>query len=329
MLQSPNAWVWDLWLADDGTAYHMFFLTAGRLLGDPDLRHDRATIGHAVSDDLKSWTLLPDALRPSAPPAFDDVATWTGSVLQAPDGTWYMYYTGVSNADARHQTQRVGVATSKDLTTWQKHPASPVLAPDERWYRRDPTTANEAWRDPWVFADPKGDGWHMLLTAQAKVGPLNHCGVLGHARSDDLIRWEAQPPLSAPGAGFMHLEVPQVAVVEDRPVLVFSCLRPHPKAIRNADRPAPLTAGVWSCPGASLLGPFDLTKAEPLTDDALYSGRLIRDRSDRWVMLAFHCHDPQGGFVGEISDPIPIGWSPDGALAMQSQRTNPRMRSRP
>jgi beta-fructofuranosidase len=296
----------------------MFFLTASRVLGDPDLRHGGATIGHAVSDDLKNWMLLPDALLPSREPAFDDVATWTGSVLQAPDGTWHMYYTGVSNAGSGDPTQRIGLATSRDLITWRKHAASPVLVPDERWYRRGIAPANEAWRDPWVFADPEGDGWHMLLTAQSKSGPPDDCGVLGHARSADLVTWEAQPPLSEPGAGFVHLEVPQVALVEGRPVLVFSCLRPHAKAVRRADRPVPAIAGVWSCPGASLLGPFDLTTAEPLTDDALYSGRLLRDRSRRWVMLAFHCHDPHGAFVGEISDPMPVGWSPDGALAITS-----------
>ena len=30
----------------------------------------------------------------------------------------------------------------------------------------------DTWRDPWVFPDPAGDGWHMLITARAAAGPV-------------------------------------------------------------------------------------------------------------------------------------------------------------
>jgi beta-fructofuranosidase len=114
---------------------------------------------------------------------------------------------------------------SADLHLWSKHPGSPVLEGDPRWYERlpDALQLDEAWRDPWVFADPKGDGWHMFLTARACDGPADQRGVIGHARSHDLIHWQAQPPLSRPGGGF-GLEVPQVEVVGGRSVLIFSCL---------------------------------------------------------------------------------------------------------
>ena len=48
----PGSWVWDFWFADDGEQYHLFFLYASRALHDPDARHYRASIGHAVSTDL-------------------------------------------------------------------------------------------------------------------------------------------------------------------------------------------------------------------------------------------------------------------------------------
>ncbi|HEX7266280.1 MAG TPA: hypothetical protein VF256_02510, partial [Streptosporangiaceae bacterium] len=59
---------------------HVFFLHAPRDLGHPDLRHHHAQIGHAVSQDLRSWEVLPTAVGPGPPGAFDDRATWTGSV---------------------------------------------------------------------------------------------------------------------------------------------------------------------------------------------------------------------------------------------------------
>ena len=54
MLALPEAWVWDFWLVDDDQQYHLFFLYASRALHDPDARHHRASVGHAVSDDLRS-----------------------------------------------------------------------------------------------------------------------------------------------------------------------------------------------------------------------------------------------------------------------------------
>src|SRR5262249_20528906 len=108
-----------MWLADDGYQHHLFFLKAPRSLGDPDLRHWPVGIGHAVSDDLRRWTVLDDALAPSDTPAFDDYSTWTGSVVRGDDGRWFMFYTGTSAAE-QGRVQRVGLATSDDLLAWHK-----------------------------------------------------------------------------------------------------------------------------------------------------------------------------------------------------------------
>ena len=99
MLRLDDSWVWDFWTADDGELYHLFFLHAPRSLGNPDDRHYNASIGHAVSTDLTNWRRLDDAVTRSDAPAFDDLATWTGSIVQHPDGTWYLYYTGTTLHD--------------------------------------------------------------------------------------------------------------------------------------------------------------------------------------------------------------------------------------
>ena len=310
MLRLAGAWIWDCWLADDGRSYHLYFLKAPNV-GHPEERHRNASIGHATSPDLADWTVVSDAVGPSDGPAFDDVATWTGSVVRGRDGTWFMFYTGVGAQDGVLR-QRIGLATSADLYHWSKHPGSPVLEGDPRGYGRLPNalSPDEAWRDPWVFADPDGDGWHMLLTARAREGPADQRGVIGHARSHDLVRWQAQAPLSRPGEGFSHLEVPQVELVEGRPVLVFSCLTAE---LGGERREAGTGGGIWCLPGKSLLGPFNLTQAVRMTDESLYSGRLIRDRAGRWVMLAFRNRGRNGRFIGELADPVPVRWANDGS----------------
>ena len=310
MLRLAGAWIWDCWLADDGRSYHLYFLKAPNV-GHPEERHRNASIGHATSPDLADWTVVSDAVGPSDGPAFDDVATWTGSVVRGRDGTWFMFYTGVGAQDGVLR-QRIGLATSADLYHWSKHPGSPVLEGDPRWYGRLPNalSPDEAWRDPWVFADPDGDGWHMLLTARAREGLADQRGVIGHARSHDLVRWQAQAPLSRPGEGFSHLEVPQVELVEGRPVLVFSCLTAE---LGGERREAGTGGGIWCLPGKSLLGPFNLTQAVRMTDESLYSGRLIRDRAGRWVMLPFRNRGRNGRFIGELADPVPVRWANDGS----------------
>lgn len=308
MFVLPDSWVWDFWFADDGESYHLFFLYASRALRDPDARHYRASIGHAVSSDLVSWTRIEDALVRADAPAFDDLATWTGSVVRHPDGTWFLFYTGSTAAPDGRNVQRIGSATSDDLVTWQRVPENPVLVAEPRWYERLDAGVwhDEAFRDPWVFADPDGDGWHMLITARATTGEPFERGVVGHAVSADLRRWEPRPPLTAAGPrGFGQLEVTQVEVVDGRPVLLFSCLAEHASPDRRATG---TTGGIWAAPAAGLLGPFDIAAAEPVTDDRFYSGRLIRRRSDdRWVLLAFH-NRGEHGFVGAISDPMPVAW---------------------
>jgi beta-fructofuranosidase len=299
LLSLPDHWLWDFWIADDGTAYHLFFLKAPRV-GDPGQRHWNVRVGHAVSPDLCVWEVLADAIGPSPEAAFDDYATWTGSVVRGDDGIWNMFYTGISHAEAG-QVQRIGVATSPDLHTWTKRGPEAVVTSDGRWYEQHARTGGtEPWRDPWVIRDPEGDGWHMLVTASARGGPADERGVIGHARSADLVSWEVQPPLSEPGSGFGQLEVAQLAVVDGGPVLLFSCLGAD---LSNARRQDGERGGVWVLRPDALLGPYDVTHAVRLTDESLYSGRLVMDRSGSWRLLAFNNQDRSGAFVGSLSDP--------------------------
>ena len=299
-------WVWDFWLADDGDRFHTYYLHAPRSLGDQHLRHRNATVGHATSADLATWTDHGPVLTPGGPGSFDETATWTGSVLRGPDGVWRMFYTGSRflSADSSANIESVGVATSTDLHTWTKS-AGPVTSADGRWYETlgDSAWPEEAWRDPWVFADPHGNGWHMLVTARANSGDPRDRGVIAHATSGDLETWEVRPPLSSTGAGFAHLEVPQVVTIGSRTLLVFSCDGPALAGARTG-----ATGGIWAVEARSPTGPFDTAASGLVVDERLYSGRIIRDRAGVLVMLAFENSTVDGDFIGSLSDPIPVGW---------------------
>ena len=306
MLRLPESWVWDFWLVDDGQKYHLFFLYASRALKDPQARHMRASVGHAVSHDLRDWQRVEDALVRSDAPAFDESATWTGSVVQHPDGTWFMFYTGAKAMGARANIQTIGYATSPDLTTWQKNPDNPVLVADSRWYEKleDGQWHDEAFRDPWVMPDAGGNGWHMLITARTNRGPADDRGVIGHATSPDLRHWTLHPPVSEPGQGFGQLEVVQYEEVNGRKLLVFSCLAGDFSGWRRATG---ASGGVWVADADGPLGPYDLANAYEITDSSQYVGRLIQDRgTGQWMLLTFANDHHDKSFVGEIRDPVPF-----------------------
>ena len=79
----------------------MYFLKAPREIGEPDRRHCNVTAGHAVSADLSHWTLAVDAMALAAAPAFDDLGTWTRSVVRGPGDQWFMFYTGSGAREAK------------------------------------------------------------------------------------------------------------------------------------------------------------------------------------------------------------------------------------
>ena len=310
--------MWDFWLVDDGSDYHLFFLYASRALRDPNARHLRASIGHAVSPDLVSWSRVADALVHGERGDFDDVATWTGSTVRHPDGRWFMFYTGATlQAGSGANIQTIGYATSRDLMTWDKAPG-PVLEADPRWYEKyapppEGHWHDEAFRDPWVLRDTAGNGWHMLITARSNHGPAGDPsdsvdrGVIGHAWSPDLSRWELRPPLTSPGTGFGQLEVLQTAVVDGRQVLVFNCM-----AGDMAPRVASgTTGGIWVTEVASPLGPYDVAGAQPLTDHRYYVGKFIDDRLTGETKFLAFVNEVDGEFVGEIADPSVASWDGD------------------
>ncbi len=302
-LRLDDKWVWDSWPIDDPQGrHHLFYLQANRSLGDPHLRHMNPSIGHAVSDDFRTWEILPDAIAPREAPGWDDKTTWTGSVVQGPSGRYHLFYTGsCTGEDAK--IQRIGRADSDDLINWERFGDNALVEADPRWYEKWDGTNwhDEAFRDPWVLPDPDGNGWHMLITARCNEGDAFSRGVVGHAWSPDLDTWEVRPPLSGPGK-FGQLEVLQYVELDGVPHLVFCCgvSELHPEM-----HPDGQPGGMWLVAGTSLLGPWDLNRARRVDHESLYAARIITDIDGQQRLLGFS-DIVHGEFVGEILDPVDI-----------------------
>ena len=307
-LRLEQNWLWDFWHIWNGDDCHLFYLQAPRSLGSEHLRHHHASIGHAVSRDLRQWTVLEDALHPGREGEWDDLATWTGSVIRRAD-RWYMFYTGIKRSEGG-LIERVGLATSIDLFDWKKVPDNPILEADPRWYEvLDLASWHEqAWRDPWVFQDPTNASFHALITARSRSGDPDARGVIGHARSWNLRDWEVLPPLAASGE-LGQLEVPQLVAFGKLYFLLFSYSRSDIAESRIAHLTGPPQTGTFCVVTDGAFGPFDLSDGYLLAGDAngsYYGGKLIEDRSGDLRFLAFKQYGPTGHFIGELTDPFPV-----------------------
>jgi beta-fructofuranosidase len=318
-LHFDDKWLWDFWFAQDGADYHMFYLQADRALLNPDLRHWNVSIGHAVSQDLRQWTILPDALRPSERSGdFDDNTTWTGSIIHH-DGCWYLFYTGSMRAD-KGLVQRIGMATSNDLIHWEKAAHNPLIVADPQWYELLDLNLwhDQAWRDPHVVRDPQNGEFHAFITARVNYGAKDGRGVIAHAVSRDLLQWQVQPPVTTPG-DFGQMEVPQLLHIGSLYYLLFSTGGGHHSAARQQRGAAPVT-GTHYLVSEKPYGPFRYLTDEFFVGDArgsLYSGKMIQGPDAQWYFMGFLNDGEDGQFIGDISDPLPVEVLEDGRLRLK------------
>lgn len=148
-----------------------------------------AVIGLAWSDDFMHWERGPVILRA------EDGAEWERGGLYKPylvlDGdTFYLFY----NAKTSGQPwfEQTGLATSKDLKTWTRHPAGPLI-------RNGPDGAPD-WRfasDPFVMRN--GREWAMFYFGLAHDGHARDLLAVGSSPTDFRKVAEVLIDVGAPG----------------------------------------------------------------------------------------------------------------------------------
>ena len=292
--------------------YHVFYLQQPATLINPEDRHDLWTsIGHAVSKDLYHWKGLPPIIKPSnGLDKWDNLVIWTGSIIKK-ENTYYLFYTGKSDNPEEKLTQRIGVATSTDLVTWNKSDQNPLLESDNKIYadsnKLDQFGRIGAWRDPFVFKNPKSNDYFMLISARLKGEETIYNGCIAIAQSKDLINWNLQKPVLAPGI-YEEMEVPQMVCHKDKYYIFFSAhasgYNPEfTKKIGGA------FGGLHCYYSDDILGEYRPINGNGVVysnKEDKYGLTVVKNIDDTFSLLGYQYLDNEDNFIGKLSHPMKI-----------------------
>jgi beta-fructofuranosidase len=344
-----NKYSWDFWFAwDKSEQLHLFYLQASQLdcRYNPNLRHDRASVGHAVMTHWGWQELsLEQPVLERSLDAWDDLSIWTGSIIHNPaDQLYYLFYTSRQKESAirwtPHEWQRsqgIGVATSADLQTWQRLPNNqriPVPINDDRF-------DGVNWRDPYVVYNADDQRYYAFICAHGQAPDAG--GIIAYATSEDLHYWSA-PEILLQSDDIYQMEVPQIfwKVFADgtkRCYMVF-CAQDldFSRAWRDRHLAKPKTGSYYFVSEAI---PVDQaidyrtlqwpTEAQVLSTE-YYCGKLIwqyRNLTEAAILPAaaevkfygFQWADESDQFVGGISDPLTVVFKPNGAIVIEDRST--------
>ncbi|MGH9799801.1 MAG: hypothetical protein ACRD82_05500 [Blastocatellia bacterium] len=221
-----NKYLWDFWFARKDNELHAFYLQADQAeCGfNPDLRHDLASVGHAVMTDL-GWKELGEvALSSRQNGGWGNLSIWTGSIVHdETTGLHYLFYTSRRAEDKTIWTpsewqrpQQIGLAVSRDLIEWERTPMAkkvPVIPNPGKMIGLD----GVAWRDPYLILGANGR-WQAFVCARLnphdadnKDFGLDAGGAIAWLESENLQEWNiATTRRLVTSDEFYQMEVPQV-----------------------------------------------------------------------------------------------------------------------
>ena len=282
-LNDPNG------LIEYGGRYHVFYQYNP---GGPF--HSTIHWGHAVSDDLVTWTDEPVALSPS-PDGPDRHGCWSGCAVD--DGaTPRILYTG---GHGREQLPCLATAGGERLCRWEKHPDNPVIeAPPADLDLLETDHWAAEFRDHTVWRE--GDTWHQLIgTGLADAG-----GAVLHYTGETLTDWRYEGPLLVgdwEGAGAVW-ECPELLDLGGNELLHVSDYE-----------------SVRYFLGERRNGRFRVERRGTLDHGDFYAPQSLRD-GDRWLTWGWlkEARDVSAqwdaGWSGALSLPRELSLGPDGRL---------------
>jgi hypothetical protein len=194
---APSYRAKDFSIIESGGQFHLFYTRLQRHVpfhagsGATQVLNETC-IGHAVSNDLETWTEL-DTVLAVRPGQWDEHHVWAPSLVSQ-NGFTYLFYGGVRDSMTSvsppawiPRFQRIGMAISSDpgLNVWFR-PGSPIWQPcagagfpGVPWATCMPYTfiGTADFRDPFVLApDPAvaGSTFSLFYTARVKTDQFNY-----------------------------------------------------------------------------------------------------------------------------------------------------------
>ena len=180
--------------------YHIFYQY------NPDSLQWKAPLswGHAVSDDLISFTHMDTAILPDMPYE-NDGGCFSGSAIEK-DGRLYLFYTSVSKELGQTQS----VAYTDDGTIFKKYEGNPIIP-------KSPLGDNTDFRDPKVF---EHNGHYYMVCGAA----VEKHGKILLFRSESLFDWEFLDIIYENTYSEGVPECPDMFFLDGRWVLMFSAM---------------------------------------------------------------------------------------------------------
>lgn len=265
----------DAWFLNVQDRIHSFNL---KLAGSTD----NLSVAHSYTDDLLHFINCADILEPlkndNLPQDYLD--KWTGCGYTAPDGTHYIYYT-MRN---KYESQKIGVALSKDLENFELYSGNPVLVPDKNIFDYSGSDGiKEDCRDMIVVFDDKSQKYYGYFASMARVdGRLK--GVIGVAESEDLLNWSNQSIAYIPRFDGV-IEVPDVYFLDGKwylTVLTHSCF-----GAKGNFSDSNIQSGTIYASADTPLGPFSEGEDNVFiggTNESGYTCRTFMYKGKRYVM---------------------------------------------
>lgn len=300
--------LWDSWFFQKGEDTHVFYLQA-KPSENPYLKHDVVvSIGHAISKNLADWTELPAALEPGRGGVWDNLALWTGCVIEA-EGRYFMFYTGRNSDSDKMWIQKIGAAESSDLIHWEKDPGNPILEAKD-WYEinnfKNKLGRIGTWRDPFVFFHEKRGQYCMTISARlsGKEKEYNACVAL--AVSPDLKNWKLEAPIFSPGV-YDEIECTQVIERGGLWYLFFSTHDENYKPEFREELGGKFD-GLHCYYAKDFLGPYQPVNGNGVVlpnGNEIYDVRLIPGKGDEYDAIGW-LKTEQGKYAGKLSAPFKI-----------------------
>ena len=280
----------------DNGLFHLFHLVIPN--------HDY--IAHATSRNGLEWKRVQNALFIGEPGEWDDDMLWTMHLSRDPErlNGWRMFYTGIARRE-KGRIQRVGMARSKDLLSWEKDRSGSYPLSIEGPHYENNLIEGRGWvscRDPFFYQE--GKVRIILVSARMSRGPVIRRGCVGVAREVEPDKYTWLPPLYYPRM-YDDVEVPNILKIQDVYYL-FGGIRED------------VRVHYWY--SSSLFGEYKSFFDNTLLPNGNYAARIKKMEDGRILLWNFFVNDQDPIPVRLLPPPKEVVLAPDGHLFLMSYR---------